>query len=135
MALGVHVMTTKVAEAHRAHLWTGVRVVSSCRRPPGWSRNVSIDCFVRFLSHNRFGYYFVFLHLCVFRELIDTASSREESTVHPPILWPSSHQFRDSVLACLSLYMSWGVTPSLPSLCCVYPIAIPFGLADLVDYC
>lgn len=31
--------------------------------------------------------------------------------------------------------MSWGVTPSLPSLCGVYPIIIPFGLADLVDYC
>ena len=30
VALGVQVMTTKVAEAHRAHLWTGVRVVSSC---------------------------------------------------------------------------------------------------------
>lgn len=37
MALGVHVMTTEVAEAHRAHLWTGVRVVSCYRRPPGGS--------------------------------------------------------------------------------------------------
>ena len=122
VALGVHVMTTKVADARRAHLWTGVRVASYCRRPPGGSRNVSIYCLVIFPSHNRYGYYFGFIHLCVFREWIGRASSRGEGPVHPPTPWPSSHQSRDScllALICVSLHMSWGVTPSLPSLRCL----------------
>lgn len=128
-------VTTKVAEAHRAHLWTGVRVASYCRRPP---RRVSehqhlLPCDIP--SHNLYGYY-LFSYTFVSSESESAQPQAGRRAIKPPTPWPSSHQSRDSSCPYMCVLIhELGSDAITPSLCGVYPIIIPFGLADLVDYC
>lgn len=134
MALGVLSVTTEGAEAHRAHLWTGVRVVSCFRRPPGGATNFSIDRHVMtFLPYNRLWLLYTFVS-SESESVQPQVGRRKQSICRSPGPNPFGLEILFlALLIYMSLHMNWGVIPSLPSLCSVCPVFTPFGLADLVD--